>query len=491
MTLAPLLVPALRWDTEHGFSHLRRTIDDALSARVGGFLFFGGPREAAAALAAELHARSSIPLLLAADAERGAGQQFDGCVALPPLGALGYLDDPAGMRRAGQVTARDLRRTGLNWALAPVCDLDAVPGNTIVGTRAAGGDPIRVGAQIAEWIDGCQSEGVMACAKHFPGHGRADADSHATLPSVSLDASGLKRDDLLPFRDALDAGVASVMTAHVAYPALDPSGAPATLSAPILTALLRGAMEFNGLIVSDALEMHGVRAAGTEREIATRAIAAGCDLLLAPADVSGLARALDAAAHRGELDEERVRSALERRDRWALWARPGAGREPSLGDEMWSRQTADATVHLVRGSIPRVGDAVEIVLVDDDSCGPWPLPSRAFFAEALGALEVEANVIDASSTATRVPVLIAVFADPVAGRIEPGLSRASRDRIQGATAVAHEHNRESLVVLFSHPRHAAQLPGAPNVLCAWGGDKPMQAAAARVIARNSSSGGRR
>ena len=486
MTLASLLVPALRWDNEHGFSHLRRAIDDALSARVGGFLFFGGPRAAAAELAAELHTRSSVPLLLAADAERGAGQQFDGCVALPPLGALGFLDDPAGMRRAGQITARDLRRTGLNWALAPVCDLDVAPGNTIIGTRAAGGDPARVGALIAEWIDGCQSEGVMACAKHFPGHGRADADSHATLPSATIGVTALERDDLAPFRDALDAGVASVMTAHVAYPALDPSGAPATLSAPILSGLLRGAMGFDGLVVTDALDMRGVRAVGTEQEIAVRAIAAGCDLLLAPEDALALARALDDAAHRGDLDEERVRCALDRRDRWALWARPGAGREPSLDDEMWSRQAADATVHLVRGAIPRIGDAVEVVLVDDDSGGPWPHPDRAFFAQALGALEVEANVLDASATGTRVPVLIAAFADVVAGRVEPGFSSRSRDRIERASAVAHEQNRDSLVVLFSHPRHAAQLPGAPNVLCAWGGDRPMQAAAARVIARRSS-----
>jgi beta-glucosidase-like glycosyl hydrolase len=178
VTAAPLLIPALRWDSEHGFSHLRRTIDDALGVGVGGFLLAGGPRAAAAELAAELHARAPGPLLIAADAERGAGQQFEGCVALPPLGALGFLDDPPGMRRAGQITARDLRRTAVNWALAPVCDLDVAPGNAIVGSRAAGSDPERVAGLVAEWIDGCQSEGVMACAKHFPGDGRADGDSH-------------------------------------------------------------------------------------------------------------------------------------------------------------------------------------------------------------------------------------------------------------------------------------------------------------------------
>ena len=152
---------------------------------------------------------------------------------------------------------------------------------------------------------------------------------------------------------------------------------------------------------------------------------------------------------------------------------------------MWSRQVADAAVHLVRGAIPRIGNAVEIVQVDDDAAGPWPVPARAHFIEALAALEIEANVIDTESTGTRVPVLIAAFADSVAGKTEPGFSRASRDRIERAAATAHEQKRESLVVLFSHPRHSAQLTRTPNVLCAWGGEKPMQAAAARVIARAS------
>ncbi len=487
MTLASLLVPALRWNSEHGFAHLRRTIDEALDAGVGGFLLFGGPRTAAADLAAELHARSAIPLLIAADAERGAGQQFDGCVALPPFGALGFLHDAALMRRAGQVTARDLKRTGLNWALAPVCDVDFAPGNPIVGTRAAGDDPARVAALIAEWIDGCQSEGVMACAKHFPGHGHADGDSHHTLPIVGIAAEWLETDDLAPFRAALDAGVASVMTAHVAFPALDATRSPATLSEPMLTGLLRGSMEFDGLIVSDALDMRGVLVAGTEPEVAVRAIEAGCDVLLAPVDAPALARALDRAVLTGELDDRRVRDAVERRDRWASWARPSAGREPSLDDEIWSRQVADAAVHVVRGMIPRLGGSVEVVQIDDDASGPWPVPSRAHFTQALGALEIEANVIDVRAGGTRVPVLIAAFADVVAGKRSDGFSHASCERIERIVATAHEQKREALVVLFSHPRHAAQVTGAANVLCAWGGEKPMQAAAARVIARASRS----
>lgn len=441
MTVASLLVPALRWDPGHGFSekNLRHTIDEALGAGVGGFLIYGGTRAAVADLAAELHERSAIPLLLAADAERGAGQQFDGCVALPPLGALGLLENPAAMRHAGQITARDLKRTGINWALAPVCDLDVAPGNTIIGTRSAGDDPQRVGVMIAEWIDGCQSDGVMACAKNFPGR------------------------DLIPFHSAIDAGVASIMTA------------PAFLSERMLSRL-RDELEFDGLIACEA---------GAGPDAAVRAVASGCDVLLMPADLVATARALDAAAQRGIVPADRIRTAIARRDQWALWARPATGREPSLEDEIWSRQVADATVHLVRGAIPRVGSAVEIVHVDDDATGPWPVPSRAFFSEALAALEIEANVIDMRSSGTRVPVIITAYADSVAGKTEPGFSRASRDRIERAVAIARDQKRESLVVMFSHPRHAAQFPQAPNVLCAWGGEKPMQCAAARVVARAS------
>jgi hypothetical protein len=216
-----------------------------------------------------------------------------------------------------------------------------------------------------------------------------------------------------------------------------------------------------------------------------RAIAAGCDVLLAPVDTVDTARALDRAVRNGELAAERVRDAVARRERWAQWARPAAGREPSLDDEIWSRHVADSAVHVVRGTIPRVGSAVEVVLVDDDVHGSWPVPSRAHFADALAALEIEANVIDLHSGGTRVPVLIAAFADAVAGKPSGGFSQANRERIERTVAIAQEQRRESLVVLFSHPRHAAQLPGAPNVLCAWGGEKPMQAAAARVIARAS------
>jgi beta-glucosidase-like glycosyl hydrolase len=255
-----LLVPAIRWDPERGYEHERPAMTQALQLGVGGFILFGGPQDAVRALTRELQQRSRTPLLIGADLERGAGQQFAGATGLPPLAAIASLNDTDAVRRAARLTAREARTLGVNWDYAPVCDLDVVPENPIIGTRSLGSSPARVADLASEWIDACQSEGVLACAKHFPGHGRTREDSHAGLPTVSASADTLHMEDLVPFRAAIDAGVGSMMTAHVAYPSLDPTGAPATLSREILQWLLRQQLRFDGLIVTDALMMEAVRA---------------------------------------------------------------------------------------------------------------------------------------------------------------------------------------------------------------------------------------
>ena len=142
---AALLLPAIRWDANHGFAAAKPEIDRALALGVGGFILFGGEQERVRALTKELRLKSRVPLLIAADLERGAGQQFSGATGLPPLAAIASLGDADAVRRAARLTAREARTLGLNWDLAPVCDLDIVPENPIVGTRSLGGDSRRVG----------------------------------------------------------------------------------------------------------------------------------------------------------------------------------------------------------------------------------------------------------------------------------------------------------------------------------------------------------
>ena len=480
---AALLLPAIRWDAVHGFEPARPAIDRALALGVGGFILFGGPAAEVRALTRELHARSRLPLLVGADLERGAGQQFAGFTGLPPLAALASLGDRDVVRRAARVTAQEARRLGVNWDYAPVCDLDVEPDNPIVGTRALGGDPATVAELAAEWIDGCQSEGVLACAKHFPGHGRTTRDSHAELPVVDASADVLYAEDLVPFRAAIDAGVASIMSAHVAFPALDASRAPATLSAPILRDLLRRQLRFDGLVVTDALIMEGVLGDG-EAAASVRALAAGCDLLLYPDDLEGVARAVEQALRDGALDAERVRQSLQRRAQWAQWAAPaaaGGGGDDAIAADAWGLAVAMRCVHVVRGRIHPLAPVTEVAIVDDDLGGPYPPPSREPFLDALRAGDRTVHVVETPTAASRGPLVVALFGDIRSWKGRPGYSAASRARVADLCAAAAAQARDALVVQFSHPRLAAEISGATHVLCAWGGERVMQTAAARRL----------
>jgi beta-glucosidase len=485
-SVAELLLPAIRWDPVRGFAGQRETIDRALSLGVGGFILFGGPQDDVRMLCKEMRQRSRIPLLIAADMERGAGQQFPGATGLPPLAAFGWLDDLDAVNRAARLTAREARTIGVNWDYAPVCDVDLEPRNPIVGTRSFGSDASKAARFAAAWIEACQREGVLACAKHFPGHGRTIADSHAMLPRVEASRAALLDVDLVPFKSAISAGVASIMTAHVAYPALDPSGAPATVSGNILRFLLREKLGFDGLIVTDAMIMEGLLAGseGGEGEAAVRALAAGCDLLLYPTDIEAVIATLGEALDDGRIDEERLYRSLRRRLKWAQWAAPPTDyRRATAADVGWAAQLSERVVHVARGQASRLPGTLDLLVVDDDIGGPYPAPSRDPFIAGLRAAGRDVRVMDAAPDVG--PSLIALFGDIRSWKNRPGYSPATRELVRRACDAARRAEREALVVQFSHPRLAAELDGVENIVCAWGGERAMQEAAARWLGRRS------
>ncbi|MFL5487937.1 MAG: glycoside hydrolase family 3 protein [Gemmatimonadaceae bacterium] len=479
--IAELFYPAIRWDASRGYEEQRSAIDEALKLGVGGFILFGGPSEHVATLTEDLHTRSRIPLLIGADLERGAGQQFAGQTALPPLAAIASLEDLQAIRRAAAVTAREARELGLNWIYAPDCDLDVEPNNPIVGTRSLGGDPEQVGEYAAAWIDACQAEGVLACAKHFPGHGRTTLDSHKELPRVEVSVDTLRETDLLPFRRAIERGVASVMSAHVAFPALDPSGAPATLSHEILTNVLRRDMQFTGLVVTDALIMEGVLGGG-EAEAVVRAIEAGCDCLLYPTDVVASERAIQKAIDDGLLDGDRVQQSIERRRRWARWAALSRdAHRPARDESGWSTQLAEEVIHTLRGKLSKLPTPWNLVIVDDDIGGPYPAPSRDPFISTLRAGGIDLDLNGEPASQTPAATVIALFGDIRAWKGRPGYSDAAKQKV---TRTLEAARGGALVVLFSHPRLADELNVDAPMLCAWGGEPVMQRAAARVMLRS-------
>jgi beta-glucosidase len=474
MIPARLVLPALRWRPETGFAHEEPAIDHALALGVGGFLVFGVPgarRDEIAALTARLVQQAGRPLLVGADLERGAGQQARGATECPPPLGLAVLGDPAVIRWAGAVTGREARELGINWVLAPVADLDLEPANPIVQTRAFGDDPDRTGAAVAEWVRSCQAEGVMACAKHYPGHGRTTADSHDRLPRVAADAETLRRTDLVPFRAAIAAGVGSIMTAHVAYPALDPAGRPATLSPPIL-GQLREELGFQGLIATDALVMEGARRGRSEREIAPEAVAAGCDLLLYPRDLDGAVEGLQRAVAEGRLGEERLTEALARAATAlaALRELPG----PPLAAPGLAAPSLAARLlatGLLRGAPPRLERGFRFVIVDDDQTGWYP-PGPNDLVPRLLARRGMYERWEGTK-------IVLAFASPRAGRDRAGFGPASQDELVRQAPGA------GLVVLFGHPRLVAAIPGDAPVLCAWHRQELMQRAVADWLAERA------
>jgi beta-glucosidase-like glycosyl hydrolase len=478
--VAELFYPAIRWDATHGYEEERAGIEQALELGVGGFILFGGPSEHVAVLTEHLHSKSRVPLLIGADLERGAGQQFTGQTALPPLAAIASLEDIQAVRRSAAVSAAEARELGINWIYAPDCDIDVEPSNPIIGTRSFGSDPERVAEYASAWIDACQAEGVLACAKHFPGHGRTTVDSHKELPRVDESAKTIRETDLLPFRRAIERGVASIMSAHVAFPALDPSGAPATLSREILTNILRNELEFTGLVVTDALIMDAVLGGG-EGDAVVRALDAGCDCLLYPTNVVESVAAVQKAIDEKRLDAERIHQSIERRRRWARWATLSLETNRVGRDETgWSVNLAEQVVHVLRGKLPPLRRPWNLVIIDDDIGGPYPAPSRDPLISALrtGGVDLEVNGDPATATGATV---IALFGDIRAWKGRPGYSSWSKETVR--RTLERTKNGDCLIVQFSHPRLATEIEGDTPILCAWGGEAVMQRAAARVLLR--------
>ena len=466
-SLARLVFPALRW-RRGSFAHEREKIDRALAAGVGGFIVFGGTREAVAALTADLRAQAGRPLLIGADLERGAGQQVQGLTELPPAAALGALDDLDATHAAAWITATEALSVGLNWAFAPVCDLDVEPKNPIIQTRSFGADPQRVGEQAAVWIHGCQEHGVLACAKHYPGHGRATQDSHATVPAVATPFAELAETDLSAFEYAIRAGVGSMMAAYVSYPGWDAGGRAAAFS-PTILGYVRDPLNFSGFVVTDALIMGGATAAQAEAPATVTALAAGCDGLLYPEDFAGVIAALDASVGK-EIPAARADEALARYEKAVGdWGRgKGDGEIAFAANGQFADQLALRTLRWARGGPPRLGRAVRVVVVDDDAGGPYTVGPRDVFAK-----EFRLHGRRMTDNGKR---LIAVFANPLSWKGHADLSARSR------AALARLVPGAALVVLFGHPRLAAQIPGRAPLLVAWGGDAVMQRAAARLIA---------
>jgi beta-glucosidase-like glycosyl hydrolase/CubicO group peptidase (beta-lactamase class C family) len=481
------------------------------SLKVGCVVVFESEVESVPRVLNDLQSAAPLPLLVAADLERGLAFRIRrGVVPLPHAMAIGATGSEEAARFAGEVTAREARAVGIHWAFAPVADVNSNPGNPIVNIRSFGEDPEMVARLSAAFVRGAREGGLLTTSKHFPGHGDTAVDSHLQLATLSGDRDRLRRVELLPFQRDVDAGVDAVMLGHIAVPALDPTGTPASLSAPV-GRVLREDLGFKGLVVSDAMEMQGVRAAWTG-EAAIRAVQAGTDFILLPPDPEVAVRALVRGVKEGQLSEARLDESvlriLQAKERLGLdqerLVNAGAvGKSVARPEDMEGAlevaRKAITAVRNERGILPLHVDAplriLHLVLSSDarnDTIQGWPedeLTARAVRTDTVTLGPEVSDETAASLVADAVGythVLASCFVRVRAAKGNVDMS-ASHSRLLRALAAS---GRPVIVVSFGSPYLLRQIPDVPVYLCAYGSAESSQRAAIAALFGEYAVGGK-
>jgi len=290
----------------------REKINMLVEDGIGGFCIFKATPEQTARVVTELQSRAAIPLLFSADFEFGTAMRLEGGTAYPHAMALGK-GDIATTEEIGRAIADDARQLGIHWNFAPVCDVNSNPKNPIISIRAFGETPEEVSPHAEAYIRGTQSIGVMACAKHFPGHGDTLEDSHMELPFLNFSRERFESLEFIPFKKAIAAGVRSVMVAHLAVPELQQGETvPASLSRNVITNVLKSDLGFKGLIVTDALDMKAIADNFSSGEAAVRALKAGADIVLMPVEPGEALEAVQKALESGDLPMDEMKESVEK-----------------------------------------------------------------------------------------------------------------------------------------------------------------------------------
>jgi beta-glucosidase-like glycosyl hydrolase/uncharacterized lipoprotein YddW (UPF0748 family) len=490
---------------------LRRWVEED---GVGGVvLSVGGPMDMAAKLNT-LQGLAPVPLLVAADLEHGPGQRMTGGTVMPwgfelgggtqfpPVMAIGATGDERLAYELGRITAVEARAVGIHMVFAPVLDVNNNPGNPIINTRSYGEDPAAVARLGVAHLRGLQEHGLIATAKHFPGHGDTDVDSHISLPVIPHVRERVDRVELVPFRAAIDADVGAIMSAHIAFPSLTGDSVPATLHPRILTGLLRDELGYDGIIVTDALDMGGIVEGFGGAEAAVLALQAGADILLMPADVSVAIDAVVAAVRRGDVAEERI----DRSVRKLLEAKAGLGLhrdrrvdldrvQATVGARSHqdvARETAERAMTLVRDRdrlVPTPPSADRRILTVVYTNQPDPLAGRAFRREMDARFPGhQAILIHAGTHPEQLDQLVATadsadlvvftpFVRPSAWQGDLAMAPPVTERIRRIAT-----RRPTVALSFGSPYVISEVPEVGTYLVAWGQANVVQEAAARALA---------
>jgi beta-N-acetylhexosaminidase len=376
------------------YAHVRQWVEQD---GVGGItMSLGTPIEVAAKLN-ELQRLARIPLLISSDLEPGLLRlesalyphyllETGGATPFPPQMAIAATQRDSDAYDVARIIAREGRAVGIHVNFAPVVDVNNNPSNPVINTRSFGEDPERVARLSGLFVKGALAGGELPTAKHFPGHGDTDVDSHVGLPVVSADIARLSRLELVPFRAAIQAGAAMVMTAHIALPAISGDNTPATLAPQIITGLLRDSLGFKGVTITDAMTMEGVGKGYTNEESAVLAVKAGADILLKPSDPTKAIDAVVRAVEAGEIPRARIDAAA--RHILELKARSGLmkGGQVSLSA---LREVVGTPEH--RAVAANISGRAITLLRDQDNLIPLKTPGRTFVVQYMPETELRAG----------------------------------------------------------------------------------------------------
>lgn len=498
-----------------------------------GFLAKSEPYEAAM-LVNQLQSDSDFPLIIAADFERGLSMRLNGATSFPHAMAFGATKNAELARDFGRITAEESRAIGVEWNWFPDADVNSNPANPIINTRSFGEDPQQVAGMVRAYIEGAHQGGMLTTAKHFPGHGDTDTDTHLATARINQNLEHVQNIELVPFKAAIEGGVDSVMVGHLSVPALDPdTDRVATISPKIVDELLKHQLNFKGLVVTDALDMNGLTklfgyGPDASGKAAVAAVKAGNDMLLIPSDFPGSYEGVLRAVKRGEISQARIDESVLKILRMkasvglnkAKLVNIDAMKTTISKPENLSRaqEIADAAVTLVRenhqvlpltaksvgttGPHPTYQKSEDVrgkqltIFVTDDSRSE----SGRFFEQQVrrrspemqtmwiddrNAVGMGAQVLQAVQQAEK--VVVAIYAIPSAGRVkvENGQFKASSDMSDAPAAlvknVLQQAGARTIVVAMGNPYLAQDFPEVQNYMCTFSNATVSEEAAVKAL----------
>lgn len=480
------------------FAEYRREIEES---RIGGFTVYRGEANAVAALTNELQRISKVPLLFAADYERGLRMGLRNGTPFTTNMGLAATGDVEAARRQGRIICEEMRAIGVNWLFAPVVDINNNPDNPVINIRSFGADPRKVGEFGSALVRGVSEANCLSTLKHFPGHGDTATDSHIGLSVVPIDRRRLDSVELVPFRMAIEAGADSVMTAHVALPNITGDNVPSTLSAKISTDILRGDLKFDGIITTDAMEMGAIKKTYSDERSAVMAVVAGADVVLLPNSTKVAIDSIEAAVRAGEIAEARIDESVRRllRAKFRLGLATNRFVDPAAVNRVVERPEnvrdanaiAERSMTLLRNKdalLPIAAGAAErtmfvVVAADDD-----PVEGAALIPEIQRrvpnakiakldprsiAADYERVLADAKQ-ADR--LVLAVFVKRAANKGTVALPDIQTGFVRSAIAV-----KPTAVVAFGSPYLIRQFPEAEVYSVTYAIEEVAQFAAAKAI----------